>query len=94
MKKMQSESEIIKAAGTYKHSLVRRAAKIRELASNIALAKAGLAPDIKPARLETMNTQLDRATGQQAYESCIYATLRWVLGVTPEIDHENLELDK
>lgn len=94
MRQTRSESEIIQQAAIYKSALVRRAAKIRELVQTIALAEAGLASDVKPARLETMRSQLDNLSGKQAYDSCIYAALRWVLGVKQDIDHTDLELDK
>lgn len=94
MRQTRSESEIIQQAAVYKSALVRRAAKICELVQTISLAQAGLAPDVKPARLETMISQLDSLSGKQSQDTFIYATLRWVLGVTQEIDLTNLELDK
>jgi len=92
--KIRTEQEIFHQAAISSSALQRRAEKIKQLVQNIGLANAGLAPDIKPARLKTMNEQLESLVDKQSYEACIYAVLRWVLGVTSEIDPTNLELGK
>ena len=90
---MIDRDSVLNAAANHKHKLVKRSDTIDRLVSAIAKAKSGIRR-INVERLQTMEEELDFAAFKQHRDSLIYATLRWVLGVTAEIDPENLELDK
>jgi hypothetical protein len=81
-------------AANRKIRLLNRGVKIRELAATIGLAKSGMAPDIKPQRLETIEQEFEVLTTRQLDEATVYATLRWVLDITEEIEPNNLGLDR
>jgi hypothetical protein len=91
---MRNEKEVIGKAAELKIGLVSRGRQIMELSTLSARARAGLAPDIKPDRLETIEAQLGSLGFKQMRDSLCFATLRWALGITEDIDANKLELDK
>lgn len=92
--KMRDKKEVIGKAAELKLGLVSRGRQIMELSTLSSRARAGLASDIKPDRLETIEVQLNTLVAKQSRDSLYYATLRWALGITEDIDVNNLELDK
>lgn len=91
---MRDRKEIVGEATTLKNALVKRLKRMLMHAENMAKYDGCAAPDIKDDRLTTMNTEYEILAKRQILEAQRYATLRWVLGITEEIDPSNLELDK
>lgn len=90
---MIEESGIIGKAVQLKSAMLRRAEQIEQLAMTIGKAKAGLAPDVKKDRLDTMEIQLSNFAIKQEHDGIALATLRWVLSLTEDIDATNLQLE-
>lgn len=90
---MRSEKEIIGKAANVKVAMRGRISRIEMLAANIGKAAAGLAPEIKEDRLETMKKELDVLSERQFVDAHLLATFRWALGITDDIDVTNLELN-
>ena len=90
---MIEEDKIIGAAGNLNIKLSRRGSKIQQRIISIANSDAGLAKKLNPDRQETMQDEIDHLSKKQHDDVIIYATLRWVLGTTEEIDTDNLELE-
>ena len=91
---MIDQKSIVGVAGNLKRKLVNRGNKIGELVSRIATARAGMGKRVNPERLNTIEEELEFAISKQSRDALVYATLRWVLGLTNDIDPEDLELDK
>tara|TARA_R110002096_G_scaffold51401_6_gene134412 strand:+ start:2829 stop:3101 length:273 start_codon:yes stop_codon:yes gene_type:complete len=89
-----NREQVIGKAGTIKLGMQKRAVRIKDLAAQIGLASAGLSPDVKPERLQTMQMEFSNAAEKQSTDGIMLAVLRWVLGCTEGIDPSNLELDK
>lgn len=92
--KMIDRQLIIARAAQLKFSLASRAKKIVELSQAIANSAAGFDRSMSEDRLRTAEMELNYLTGKQSNETQVYATLRWVLGITEDIDFKKLELDK
>jgi len=90
---MRSKSEVVGKATQVKVAMLKRVQQIQQLSSNIGLAKAGMAPDIKQDRLETMEVQVKSLSLKQERDGMVLASLRWALGITDDVDATNLELD-
>jgi len=91
---MREQSEVVGKATQVKVAMLNRVEQIKQLSSNVGLAKAGMAPDIKQDRLETMEVQLKSLALKQERDGMVLASLRWVLGITEDVDASNLELDR
>ena len=90
---MKDESKVIGKAVQLKSAMLRRAEQIEQLATTTGKAKAGLAPDVKRDRLDTMEIQLSNFAIKQEHDGIALATLRWVLSLTEDIDATNLQLE-
>ena len=89
---MLSEEQIAGVAAKLKFSLSSRARRLVEIHTVLAHYSAGIAPDIKPERAETMRSTLATLEARQAREGLIYATLRWVVGGANGINDQDLDL--
>jgi len=90
---MRPTDDIMHVAVNLKLKLQKRSRKLLDLHTTLAHYDAGLAPHIKLDRIETMRVEVDKAAAKQAREGLIYATLRWVVGGSEEIDDDNLDLE-
>ena len=91
---MREEKELMGKATVLKVKLMNRARRIEELVSHMAKSRAGLLKAINPERLETMEMELDNASGNQHRDALMYATLRYALGFTDDIEPDNLALQE
>ncbi len=91
---MRDEKELRGIAVHLKVKLVNRAKRIEELVGAMAKSRAGLIRRINPERLETMDTELDHASYNQARDAIMYATLRYALGITDKIEPDKLDLEE
>ena len=91
---MISEKEAVHVAANLKLKLVKRANSIRQLSAQLSEYKTGFPTTVSDDRAETMQMQIDHAVTKQEVEGIQYAVMRYVLGVTPGIELDNLELDK
>ena len=90
---MRERSEVVGKATQVKAAMLNRVEKIKQLSTNVGLAKAGMAPDIKQDRLDTMETEVKSLAIKQERDGMVLASLRWVLGITEDVDASSLELD-
>ena len=90
---MIDEDLILQRAGVLKLALSKRAVRIMGMHHTLGAYDMGQARDLKPGRVETVRASLERASNKQARDGLIYASLRWVLGASDDIDDENLDLD-
>lgn len=88
---MREGIEILSAAAELKTKMVKRVQRLRMISANLADA-AGKMVDVGVERLETMENEFKILEQRQELDAQRYATLRWALGVTEEIDSNNLEL--
>jgi len=91
---MRERKDVLSVATNLKVRLINRGRRIEEFIAHIAKSGAGMVKKIHPDRLETMRVELDSAMLNQSRDVQQYATLRWILGVTEEIEPDNLELNK
>ncbi len=91
---MRDKSEIVGKAAQVKVAMLSRVSQISELLSITAKARAGMAPDVKEDRLETIAIQIENLSKKQLNDGMVLASLRWVLGLTEDVDASNLQLDK
>lgn len=91
---MKDKDSILSEAARLKISLLKRAKHMLELGEILNKYDAGLADDIKVQRYETMQSEYANLKSRQDDERKAYATLRWALGITREIETNKLELDK
>jgi hypothetical protein len=92
-RKTSTKRSVISEATSLKIALLKRAKQIKELYETISLSDCRYVT-INPDRLNTIYNQIDRLREQQKRDSIIFATLRWVLGITNEVEENNLELEK
>jgi len=90
---MIDEGEILHAAANLKVKLLKRGDRMMTIGMQILEATAGKRR-MNAELLQTMQGQLLTAQERQKSEGTVYATLRWVLGAAPDIDPDDLELDK
>ena len=90
---MRTQDEVVGKAGLLKQKLLNRGRTMEQTISALAKSRAGLIRKINDERQETMERDLRNLTRKQEIDAIKYATLRWALGVTDDIDPENLELD-
>ena len=91
---MRTEEELICVAGQLKVRLIKRATNMEEMISRQSKSDAGLIKRLNPEVYNTITTDLNQLKELNIRDSVIYATLRWALGVTENIDYDNLELDE
>lgn len=89
--KMRSESEVRNQAVNLKAKLAKREKDLLELNSKIAANQMGIGVLVKPQMLEHMKKQLEERAAHQWRDRQNYAALRWVLGITQDIDVSDLE---
>jgi len=90
---MIDEGDILHAAANLKVKLTKRSDHMMEMGIQILEATAGKRR-MNEQVYQTMQGQLLYAQEKQKNEGHIYATLRWVLGASDDIDLDDLELDK
>lgn len=91
---MREKNEVIGKAALLVRKLQGRAQRIVQLGTALAQRDAGIFTDVGPDRADTMRRELVVLGQRQASEGIELATLRWVLGVTEDIDPDNLELEQ
>lgn len=91
---MKDRDSILSEAARLKISLLSRAKRMLAMGEIINKYDAGLTDDIKIQRYETMLSEYANLKARQDDERKAYATLRWALGITPEIDTSRLELER
>jgi hypothetical protein len=91
---MKNRQELLSEAASLKLALVKRAQKLLLLNELTAKYDAGFAPDIKVQRYDTMREEYENLKQRQLEERHRYATIRWMLGITPDVDINNLELER
>ena len=90
--RMISVDEVLTKAGHLKLAMVSRAKRIEQLAADIGKAHAGMVK-VHPERLQTMEMEFGNLASAQDRDGKYYATLRWVLECTEDIDPDNLQID-
>jgi hypothetical protein len=90
---MRAEEELRAKAVNLNRSLVNRAKRLGEMHAELARYQSGLGGNVSEDRIETLKGQIDRADTRQARDGLTYATLRWVMGITEEIDDANLGIE-
>lgn len=90
---MRSDQEIIGRAALLKGAILSRRDNIMQKSEIIAKAMSGIAHDVKPDRLETLRVEVLSLSEKQERDSLMFATLRWVIGCTEDIEPHNLQLD-
>lgn len=89
---MRNREEIITKASHLKMAMVSRAQRLESLATDIGKCHAGVMK-VHPERLQTMEAEFGNLSSSQELDGKYFATLRWVLSCTDDIDPENLQLD-
>mgnify|MGYP006897107423 CR=1 FL=1 len=72
--------------------MVKRSDAITAKSAQAARVHSGI-EQMHPERLETLETEVHDAIVRQSRDGLMFATLRWALGITEDIDPDNLELD-
>lgn len=90
---MKSEEQVRACGVAMKIAMQKRSLRIKNLSAELADYLANPVPG-KEAKIETLQSSIQTAQELQAREAYQFAVIRWVLGITPEIDPTNLELDK
>lgn len=85
---------VVNRAAEIKAKINSRVKSIIENSDLIVKAKTGLNRDVTPERLMTLENVNEFLVDKQNDDIIIFATLRWVLGITEDIDVKNLDLDK
>ena len=88
---MRDYAEVSSVAAGLKIGMRKRADRIVMLSNNIALVESRMAKMGKE-RLETMRQEVETLVKRQDKEAIEYSVLRWVLGVTPEFNADEIEL--
>lgn len=91
---MRSEEELIAVAQQLKAKLLKRNTNLSAMIERKAKSAAGLIRRLHPEVEETLDRDIDNLQEYNVRDSVIYATLRWALGITEDIDYGNLELEK
>lgn len=90
---MREEKDIRILAAQLKVAMEGRAREILLHATVLANKDAGLA-DVGEDRANTMRDVLHKLRRRQHSDGMQLAVLRWVLGITEEVEPNNLELNK
>lgn len=85
-------SKVLTKATHLKSAMVSRAQRIEVLAAEIGKGHAGLL-DVSSDVLRTKEMEFGNLASAQERDGKYYATLRWVLECTDDIDPDNLQLD-
>lgn len=91
---MRSEYEVKHKAANLKVKMIARGERIIGLHDHIHRSDAKTVRQLNPERRKTMQEEIEHLSQLQTSDAYVYATLRWLLGVTEDIDHTNLELNK
>ena len=91
---MRTEEEVVAIAAQLKVKLLNRGKQIEEMMTRQSKSDAGLSRKLHPEVYDTITKDLNHLSHKQMSNSLIYATLRWVLGVTEDIDTDNLGLNE
>lgn len=88
---MRPREEVIAEAARLKNTIVRRADRIRNLNDLILQGEMGTAA-CSQERIDTAKMEVAEAVSDQSRDTKFFATLRWVLDLTEDIDLTHLEL--
>ena len=91
---LRSEDEVVNVASQMKAKLLRRAANIEEMVSRMARSDAGSIRRLHPEVYDTIKKDLEVLKDLNVRDSVIYATVRWVLGLSEDIDYNDLQLSE
>jgi len=89
---MRDQNEIVGVAADLKLKMRKRIDRLRILSQNLADVAGKIAPEIGIERLESIENEFKTLEARQELDAQKYATLRWVLDLTGEIDPDYLEL--
>ena len=91
---MRDDKEVVPVAQQLKVKIINRAAKMEEMVSRQAKSDAGMIRALHHEVYDTITRDLGVLKQSQQVDTCIYAALRWVLGITEEINLDDLGLDE
>ena len=92
--KLRDVSELVTEATQLKAALQSRSMNILQMVNRKAQSDAGTTRKLNPEVEETLVRDTKQMVSVQSQQALVYATLRWSLGLTETIDHQNLELDE
>ena len=89
---MRAEEELIAVAQQLKAKLIRRSANLERMISRKAKSQAGMINRLNSEVYETLEHDIKHLNELNIRDTVIYATLRWALGITEDIDYDKLQL--
>ena len=91
---MRTEEEFVAVAQQLKAKLLNRGQNLENMIVRKSKSDAGMIKRLHPEVYETLDRDIGQLLELNTRDTVMYATLRWALGITEEIDFDNLELNK